>query len=71
MCLGVNDIVLHRDRLSVIHITYFHNIHYSYISTLHAYVYINPLVRLFQSCILIPCMHCPDNEREMYYAWKT
>ena len=59
-------------RLSDIHITYFHNIHNSY--SYSAYVlYLS--TRLLKSCILMKfqfsCMHCADDESEMYYAWKT
>ena len=32
-------------------------------------------VGLLKSCIFMkfpfPCMHCADDESEMYYAWKT
>ena len=56
------------DRLSDTHITYFHNIHYSY-----SY---SASTCLLKSCILMkfqfPCtwVHCADDESEMYYAWK-
>ena len=71
MCLGVNDIGLHWDRLSVIHITYFHNIHYSYSYSACTCIIVIHLSAYLSHVFKIPCMYCSDDESEMYYVWKT